>query len=63
MSIDSTDNTQLEKIKNKKIKERNDFNLNHRNYIKNVSNSYLDHENKEFKFEVLENQENLILDF
>ena len=52
MSIDSTDNTQLEKIKNKKIKERNDFNLNHRNYIKNVSNSYLDHENKEFKFEV-----------
>ena len=52
MSIDSTDNTQLEKIKNKKIKERNDFNLNHRNYIKNVSNSYLDHENKESKFEV-----------
>ncbi len=52
MSIDSTDNAQLEKIKNKKLDERKDFNLNNRNFIKDISNSYLDYENKELKFEV-----------
>ena len=52
MSIDSTDNTQLEKIKNKKLDERNNFNLNNRNYIRDISNSYLDYENEELKFEV-----------
>ena len=52
ISIDSTDNTQLEKIKNNKLNERKNFNLNNRNYVKDISNSYLDYENKEFKFEV-----------
>ena len=52
MSIDSTDNSQLEKIKKNKLNEKKDFNFNNRNYIKNISNSYLDYEKKEFKFEV-----------
>ena len=52
MSIDSTDNSQLEKIKNNKFNERKDFNLNNRNYIKDISNSYIDYKNKEFKYEV-----------
>tara|TARA_B110000003_G_scaffold266656_2_gene293939 strand:- start:8042 stop:9568 length:1527 start_codon:yes stop_codon:yes gene_type:complete len=52
MSIDSTDNSQLEKIKNNKLNERKDFNLNNRNYIKDISNSYIDYKNKEFKYEV-----------
>ena len=52
MSIDSTDNSQLEKIKNNKFNERKDFNLNNRNYIKDISNSYIDYENKELKYEV-----------
>ena len=52
MSIDSTDNSQLEKIKKNKLNEKKDFNLNNRNYIKEISNSYIDYENKELKYEV-----------
>jgi len=52
MSIDSTNNTQLEKIKNKKLDEKKNFNLNNRNYIRDISNSHLDYENEELKFEV-----------
>lgn len=52
MSIDSTDNSQLEKIKKNKLNEKKDFNFNNRNYIKDISNSYIDYENKELKYEV-----------
>ena len=52
MSIDSTDNSQLEKIKKNKLNEKKDFNLNNRNYIKDISNSYIDYKNKELKYEV-----------
>ena len=52
MSIDSTDNSQLEKIKKNKLNEKKDFNFNNRNYIKDISNSNIDYENKELKYEV-----------
>ena len=52
MSIDSTDNSQLEKIKKNKLNEKKDFNFNNRNYIKDISNSYIDYDNKELKYEV-----------
>jgi len=51
-AIDSTDVSRLEKIKNKKLDERKNFNLTNRNFIREMSNYYIDFKKKKLNLEV-----------
>tara|TARA_B100000686_G_C16806700_1_gene991542 strand:- start:8612 stop:10135 length:1524 start_codon:yes stop_codon:yes gene_type:complete len=53
-SVDSTDTAQLEKINNKKLDDKKDFNSTNRNFIKKMSNSFIDYKKKELYLPYLE---------
>ena len=45
-SIDSTDSAQIEKVQQRKLDDKKDFNLMNRNFIKYMSNYYIDTKKK-----------------
>ncbi len=51
-AVDSTDVSRLEKIKKKKLDERKNFNLTNRNFIREMSNFYIDFKKKKLNLEI-----------